>query len=169
MNLFDVAPLVGQRGMHRAESTYLYLAGSERRSMVSCRDLLETWFARYPIQDQDNLRSLFRYDFDAAFFELLMHELLLRLDGEVHVHPDLGTGLSTRPDFLVLPADESPYVVEVTVANDESDEEAGVRRVRDEHNCAGRDRLRSIPLYQQRRQLGPSPRRYCDRRRDRSD
>jgi hypothetical protein len=62
----------------------------------------------------------------SAFFELFLHELLLRMDNRVEVHPTL-QGNPRRPDFLVLPLVGSSFYVEAVLAMDETNEEAAAR------------------------------------------
>ena len=60
----------------------------------SIRDLLESWFSRYPKGHPADLRGRFRSADDSnhrsAFFELFLHEVLYRLACHPLVHP---TGL----------------------------------------------------------------------------
>jgi hypothetical protein len=63
------------------------------------------------------LRRL-KVDFPSAFFELFLHELLLRLGCNVEVHPDPGTGSSRRPDFLVTDPDGQQFFLEAVLATD---------------------------------------------------
>lgn len=62
---------------------------------------MESWFACYPPSQRERLRSRIRSEddgqHDAAFFELLLHELLVRLGCRVEVDPERGS----RPDFIV--------------------------------------------------------------------
>ena len=69
------------------------------------RTRLDSWFQRFPVSlARRSLRSRFRSDNDheheGALFELLLHELLMRLDCSVVVDPVIADTNAT-PDFLV--------------------------------------------------------------------
>lgn len=67
------------------------------------RDLTEDWFARLCSDAQADVRGRLRSKDDrqskGAFFELYLHECLLRMDYAVTCHPQV-EGTSRRPDFL---------------------------------------------------------------------
>ena len=113
-----------------AEPKSEYLNRSARPAAQRIRDLLELWFSRYPEEQRLDLRGRFRSPDDnhhlGAFFELFLHEFLLRLDNRVEVHPQL-QGHSRRPDFLVRPLVGSEYFVEAVLATGESREETAAR------------------------------------------
>ncbi len=77
------------------------------------RSLLETWFLRLPEAAQTDVRSrLWERDRRlalAAFWELYLHELLLRLGYEPTPHPILRAA-GARPDFLAVGQGGSLYV-----------------------------------------------------------
>jgi len=67
------------------------------------RDLIEDWFSRLCFDAQADVRGRLRSRDDrqsnGAFFELYLHECLLRMGYMVTCHPEL-EGTSRRPDFL---------------------------------------------------------------------
>jgi hypothetical protein len=77
------------------------------------RELLEDWYYAFP-DANGHLRSRFCGDDDrshaAAFWELYLYAAYQATGVEVEVHPDLGTGRPSAPDFLVLGS--APFVVE---------------------------------------------------------
>ena len=77
----------------------------------STRQKCELWFERFPVQHQSDLRSRFQLTDNrhhgGAFFELFLHELLIRLGCKIQVHPEVG-GLT--PDFLVNHGDQRFYL-----------------------------------------------------------
>ena len=79
------------------------------------RQKCELWFKHFPAQHQSDLRGRFRSinngHHGGAFFELFLHELLIRLECEVQVHPEMG-GL--KPDFLVCQPDQKQFYLEAT-------------------------------------------------------
>ena len=103
--------------------------------MARVRETLEDWFTRYPANHQASLRGEFRSKLeskhDAAFFELLLHELLRRRGCTVEVHPSV-PGATTKPDFLVTPPSGEAFYLEATVVSDQSKEEAGREQLQHE-------------------------------------
>ena len=86
------------------------------------RNTIESWFKKYPLEHQNELRNRFRDDNDSnhegAFFELFLHELLARLGFSLTVHPEIpGTG--KHPDFLAC-RDAQRLYFEATVTGKES-------------------------------------------------
>ena len=118
-SLFDHIERTDGNLKEHSESLFAYLNRSARREVTEIRDRLESWFERFPVEAQHDVRERFRGDDDhahqGAVFELLMHELLTRLDCRVEVHPDIpGTG--SRPDFLARHGD-CPFYIEATVVD----------------------------------------------------
>ncbi len=113
------------------EPTYTFLDRTARPEFVKVRDILENWFGRYPDgTDKKDLRSRFtnldEIHHDAAFFELLLHETLLRLGCKAEPHPTLPGGSSTHPEFLVR-APGGDFYLEALVVRDESAAKAAAR------------------------------------------
>lgn len=106
-----------------SESEFSFLNRSARPAADRVRGLLETWFRGYPAVDQQELRSRFRSDFQAAFYELLLHAFLKSLQCLVEVHPDLGTDRRTKPDFLATFSDGKECFIEARVITDVSQSE----------------------------------------------
>jgi hypothetical protein len=79
--------------------------------------LLESFFRRYPAEHSESLRRDFRARLPgrhyAAWWELYLHELFLRLGYEITVHPAID-GTDRKPDFG-LRRDDSNLVVEASV------------------------------------------------------
>ncbi|WP_286689391.1 MULTISPECIES: hypothetical protein [unclassified Aeromicrobium] len=77
------------------------------------RALIEDWFSRLCPDAQSDVRGRLRSKDDrqskGAFFELYVHECLLRMGYAVTCHPDL-EGTSRRPDFLAEKDGRSIYV-----------------------------------------------------------
>jgi hypothetical protein len=72
-------------------------------------------------------RSTNDWRYGSAFFELFLHELLLRLRCHIQIHPRLKSGARKSPDFLVQCPTGRSFYVEAVLATDESREEAGAR------------------------------------------
>jgi hypothetical protein len=77
------------------------------------RHLIEDWFSRLCSESQGDVRGRLRSkddrQFNGAFFELYLHECLLRMGYSVTCHPEL-EGTSRRPDFLAEKNGSSIYV-----------------------------------------------------------
>jgi hypothetical protein len=77
------------------------------------RDLIEDWFSRLDAEAQADVRGRLRSkddrQFNGAFFELYLHECLLRMGYSVTCHPELEE-TSRRPDFLAEKDGRTIYV-----------------------------------------------------------
>jgi hypothetical protein len=125
--LFDDITRTRRGFAFQSEDSFEFLNTSAQPFALNIRTLLQDWFERYPIAHQASLRGLFREDFHAAFFELLLHELLLRLGHKVAVHPTL-PGVTTQPDFLATEAGSGNTFVEARIVNDKSASESATDR-----------------------------------------
>lgn len=119
MKLFDEIHRIDKRRARYTEPDFDYLNRSARPESQRVRELLERWFEHIPSETQSDIRSRFR-DKDnrqhiGAFFELYLHELLLRLEFDIEVHPQVD-GESTHPDFLVMKGGKRPFYLEATIA-----------------------------------------------------
>jgi len=114
-----------------AEPSFNYLNRSARPMIGRIRSVIELWFTHYPPGEQTDLRARLRSPDEqqhlSAFFELLLHELLLRLKCQVVVHPPLSTSLEKRPDFLVTSPSGDQFYLEATLATAESRAKAAAR------------------------------------------
>jgi hypothetical protein len=129
--LFDDIKREYQGPALHADPQFVYLNRSARPEAVKIRGTLEGWYSRYPEGDtKKDVEGRFRSGDDSqyrsAFFEVLLHELLLQLGCEAEPHPHI-EGSANRPDFLVKPTTGSPFYLEAAIVSDESDEEAAGR------------------------------------------
>ena len=70
------------------------------------------------------MRSRFRSEFQAAFFELFVHSFLKSLKCSVELHPQTETNRQTRPDFLAIFSDGAECYIEARVITDISEQES---------------------------------------------
>lgn len=104
--LFPDRTLTDDSPRRRTERLYPFLSRSSWRVSERARALCENWFSRYPINERERADLYGRFtsfkdeDHRAAYFELLLHELLFRLGGTVTIHPTVPE-TDPRPDFLV--------------------------------------------------------------------
>src|SRR3954447_23347680 len=102
MRLFDDFERANPLPAEEGEDSFSFMNRVAQPFWQRIRDELDQWFAAYPPDDATDLRSRFRdaspAQHFAAWWELYLHELFLRLGFAVDVHPEL-EGVSGRPDF----------------------------------------------------------------------
>lgn len=109
------------------EGVFEFLDRVDAPYWAAVRHALNAWFARYPAEHRAELRErLFSEDqWQAAYWELLLHELYSAAGFAVEVHPPL-EGSDRRPDFRIVD-DETAFLLEARVVTATSAE----RRRRD--------------------------------------
>src|SRR2546430_8119671 len=131
MRLFDTITSHDEELPQFAEPEFIYLNRSARQDISHIRDLLEVWFSHYPASAQADLCGRFRSPDDtphrSAFFELFLHELLLRLGCQVEMHPDLQSSSTRHPDFLVNSPNYGRSYMEAVIVTGESAVETKAR------------------------------------------
>lgn len=149
MNLFDKVPKGGNEVAGYSEPSFSYINRSTRKEFTKIRALLEEWFDHYPRSGKQELRNRFRSKNDihhqAAFFELFLHELLLRLECKLELHPKLDRTTKV-PDFIVDSPSNEKFYLEATVVTGES---AKIQAARTRENIVYDvlDRLVKSPDY----------------------
>jgi hypothetical protein len=132
MKLFDELSRDDDGPASYSEPKFNYLNRSARPAFIAIRTLLEDWFSRYPEAHRKNLYGRFRSSDDrnhqSAFFELFLHELLLRLGCRLEIHPKL-VGTAKRPDFLVESDAGGSFYLEAAVATGKSQSEASTKAI----------------------------------------
>lgn len=113
-----------------SESTADFLNRCADPWFAEVRELVESWFGHIPDDETRRdlaarLRSNDNRQFHAAFWELYLHESILRAGYDLVCHPEL-EGTSRRPDFLAR-SDQQLYV-EARATFDSNDELAAERR-----------------------------------------
>jgi len=130
MRLFDDINRSDSEYKSEAESHFLYLNRSARLEAKRVRSVIEEWFSHYPREHANELRGTLRsandYNHQAAFFELFLHELLIRMGCRIKVHPEL-SHTTRRPDFLVFQENNRPFYLEATVVTNQSRDVAGAK------------------------------------------
>lgn len=123
MLLFDDIDRTYLRPAAHVDTNYTYLNRSGRPAARKVREQLESWWARYPEEHRAEHRRRFETHFASAFYELLLHELMLKLGYELEIHPEL-PGTDKRPDFLVSGADQRFYLEAVVSSEGSQEREA---------------------------------------------
>ncbi|MCL0075719.1 hypothetical protein M1O17_02420 [Dehalococcoidia bacterium] len=134
MRLFDTVDREYLGPAPYAEAEFTYLNYSARPQAGRIREVLEDWFLRYPEAKSADIRARFRSTNDfhhcSAFFELFLHELLLRLGLSVDIHPNLARVTTRHPDFVVeCPHGVSFYMEAVLATNVSRDDYAARARM----------------------------------------
>jgi len=116
--LFDQIHRQDKRPQEYSQSIYEYINLSALKPYKHIRSLLKDWFSHFPVKHQNDLEARFRssddYEFLSAFFELYIHELLIRLGFELEIHPYIERK-STHPDFLAFLNNKSVFYLECIV------------------------------------------------------
>ena len=126
--LFDCKPRSYYGLSRRAESIYSYLNRTALPEYEKIRDMLERWVDRLPAGKRDDLVGRIRHkgpgfpvevrNFNAAFFELFLHEFLVGSATSVTLDPEFS---GKTPDFEVTECLDDgsnfSYVVEATDIN----------------------------------------------------
>lgn len=131
MKLFDERTRRDKVPRRHAETSFRYLDHSAIPRVSRTRLLVENWFSHYPEEEQSELKlRLFSNDETtclSAFFELYLHELMLRLGYEVEIHPFVGADKS--PDFLARSDSGDSFCLEAAVVSSERGNEIGKSKV----------------------------------------
>ncbi len=116
-------------GPAKAGETYFsYLNRSNRIEAQRVRALIEEWVSRYPESDQWSLIQRMRSTIDvahvSAFFELTLHELLIRTGHKILKIEPTVIGSNHKPDFLVGLPDGSEFFLEAVTSMNQTPKEA---------------------------------------------
>jgi hypothetical protein len=109
-------------GISRAsESTYGFLQRVDDRAFERVREVLNCWFERFASSQEATAATDLRRrieakqkgQFEAAFWELYLHEAFSRLGFEISVHPASERG--TRPDFELRGETDDHFYLEAVM------------------------------------------------------
>jgi hypothetical protein len=131
MPLFDDIPRPDTDVPSQHETAFAYLNRSGRQEAVRVRQLVDKWLTRYPARDRDALIARLRSTIDdqhrSAFFELLVHEMLLACGHQIlEIEPKL-IHTSKSPDFLVQAKDGHRLYLECVLATGRSQHEVAAQ------------------------------------------
>ena len=103
--IFPQGPLCDSRPPHPKEGAFAYLSRCARSDADAVRSTIDAWMADYPLEEAEHLVARLRSRQDdqhrAAFFELLLHRLLLALGHRIEaIEPKLAHTWKS-PDFQV--------------------------------------------------------------------
>ena len=107
-------------------SDYDFLTSTTDSKYVGIREMIDDWYSRYPTKEKNDIRGRFRSpdatSHQGAFFELLLHELHLKLGADITTHQETESDKATVPDFYVVDSNSSISYVEATVVTGKSKE-----------------------------------------------
>jgi len=129
MSLFDDTARTSEEPRTHTESPYHFLNRSAWPASQRVRDEMQSWLDNVPEEEQAELSNRMRSEFPAAFFELLLHEVLVRSGFDITFHPTL-RDTTHKPDFLAVRG-SSTFYLEAVVATDATEEEKVEKVVRD--------------------------------------
>lgn len=113
MTIFSAITRTNPSPASHGDSDFQFLDRVSGLYWDQIRDLIEDWFSRLCPDAHADVRGRLRSKDDrqskGAFFELYLHECLLRMGYSVTCHPELD-GTSRRPDFLAEKDGRSIYL-----------------------------------------------------------
>ena len=125
MCLFESISRVDSSPRRYTEGHFQFLNRSGRCEAARVRGLIEEWSSHYPSSHRNALHSRITSNdsrlFESAFFELFLHEMLLRLGCEAEIHPSPPSGTARCPDFLVRTPNAGEIYLEATTVTEVSD------------------------------------------------
>lgn len=124
MLLFDRKIRTDLSESYHGENIYDCFDRSARTDITVIRRILNTWFRKYPKQEQNELKSRFKKTFSSAFYELFIHELFRTQKFKIEIHPEVPNS-TKRPDFLMKKGNVEFYVESKETKN-KSDAEAAL-------------------------------------------
>lgn len=129
--IFSRQKRTARHGKSASEQPFAYLDTSARAVAVKVRRLVESYFSRLPASERTDWLKRFKSPdasaHHAAFFELLLHEWLLRQGFSVQHHPTV-PGTTKHPDFFATHTDGREFYLEATSTDGQSDDEAREER-----------------------------------------
>ncbi len=124
MTAFDLINRTSSDPASHIISAFEYLNTSARPAAAAVRDVVDDMLSRYPFEHHDQLLARFRSSNDVAhlgaFFELFLHELLIRSGcAIIEVEPRI-EGSRHSPDFFVEAPCGTRFYLEATTASGRS-------------------------------------------------
>lgn len=131
MCIFDDDVQTDGSAATNSESHARFLNRTHTPYWESVRQVMEDWFTRLCPDAQTDVRSRLQSDdnhqFRSAFWELYLHEMLLKSGYDVKCHPRL-TDSSHKPDFLAVGAHQSFYLEAHCMAKPDEEQAAEKRK-----------------------------------------
>lgn len=109
ITLFDKKERTLQGPADYNTDIYSYYNDSARPDVGHVRDQLESWFAKYPQDEKEELKSRVKATFNSAIFELFIFALFTELGYSLKIHPVIA-GTTKRPDYLAKKGNDLFYI-----------------------------------------------------------
>ncbi|WP_160138679.1 hypothetical protein [Chryseobacterium sp. c4a] len=109
ITIFDDKTRTLEGPMQHNGDLYTYYNDSARPEIGNMRVLLEQWFARYPKEEKQDLKSRFQAAFNPAFYELYIYILFQQMGYTLSIHPEL-PDVKKCPDYLATKGEEKIYI-----------------------------------------------------------
>jgi hypothetical protein len=109
MFLFDKKERTLQGPADYNADIYAYYNDSARLDVGCVRDQLEIWFAKYPQNEKEELKSRVKATFHPAIFELFIFALFTELGYSLEIHPEI-PGTTKRPDYFAKKGNDVFYI-----------------------------------------------------------
>ena len=130
-SLFDDIARTAMEPAKANEGDFVYLNRSARPSITLMRQAIDKYFSRFPVSAASEVRQRFRskdpVGHRSALFEIVLHEVAIRLGCSLALHPDI-PGMSTHPDFGVTESSGSTFFLEAIVPGDSPEERSAAKR-----------------------------------------
>lgn len=130
MSIFSAAVRTDPSPAAHGEGRFRFLDRVSGPYWDQVRQLIENWFARLGPDVQADVRGRLRSkddrQFRGAFFELYLHESLLRMGYKVTCHPVL-EGTARRPDFLAEKDGRAMYIEARSASSSDNSAAAAAR------------------------------------------
>ncbi|AMP03757.1 hypothetical protein [Collimonas pratensis] len=131
MTIFDDIERTLEGGTQYGWADFEYLNLSNRPEAARVREFLCNCLEHYPVEHRNELIKRMRasdIQFASATFELILHEMFVRLGWSVTVHPEILDGNGRLPDFLVCSTDGESFYVEAALARQYSQQELAAEK-----------------------------------------
>ena len=127
MRMFDAFDRDDLSPYRFGESLWTFLNRSGLSAAETARTFMGNLLDEYPAKERDELIARLRSEeFEGAYFELLLHALLIRHSADVRVHSSESSGNSRRPDFLATFPGGQTAIFEAVLSKDMSSSEEAV-------------------------------------------
>jgi len=109
------------------DNTFDFIDRSAMPEVENIREVLNSWFDRYPSNESLELKKRLQVSFPPTFYELFLHELFLQQGFTITIHP-IVPGTDRKPDFL-LSKGNIEFYAEAKDAQGKSENEIGIEKI----------------------------------------
>ncbi|MDR2948781.1 MAG: hypothetical protein LBV71_06185 [Prevotella sp.] len=87
MKLFENKERTDTKPSRYIDNKYDFYDRNNQPHISRVRDILNDWFSKYPIDEQNELESRFKKDFESALYELYLFIFFSQLGFDIVIHP----------------------------------------------------------------------------------